>query len=338
MLKVIWQRLLMLVLVLACVSVATFLMARVVPGDPAQVIAGPHASPETVASIRHQLGVDKPLMTQYGTYMSGLFHGDLGTSITTHRPVSEDLVTFFPATLELVFYAFLLALVVGVPLAILAAVKRNSVFDYAARIISVAGLSMPTFWFGLVLILIAYGKFGVLPSSGRLNASLPPPPHITGLYTVDAAMTGYWATFVDSLKHLILPVLALAYVQLAVIVRQLRASMITVLGADYVRTARAAGLSGWTIIMRYGLRNALVPVLTIVGISFGTLLGGAVVTETVFDWPGMGNYVVHSIETLDFPAIMGFTILIALAYVLINLVVDLINISLNPEIRRGGSS
>ena len=338
MLKVIWQRLLMLVLVLACVSIATFLMARVVPGDPAQVIAGPHASPATVASIRHQLGVDKPLMTQYATYMGGLLHGDLGTSITTRRPVSEDLVTFFPATFELVFYAFLLALVVGVPLAVLAAVKRNSIFDYAARVVSVAGLSMPTFWFGLVLILLAYGKLGILPSSGRLSSSLPPPPHLTGLYTLDAALTGYWATFVDSVQHLILPVLALSYVQLAVIVRQLRTSMITVLGTDYVRTARAAGLPNRTVILRYGLRNALVPVLTIVGISFGTLLGGAVVTETVFDWPGMGNYVVHSIESLDFPAIMGFTIVIAVAYVLINLVVDLVNIALNPEIRRGGSA
>lgn len=338
MLRVVWQRLLMLVLVLACVSVATFLMARVVPGDPAQVIAGPHASPATVASIRHQLGIDKPLMSQYVTYMRGLLHGDLGTSITTHRPVSEDLLAFFPATFELVFYAFVLALLVGVPLAVLAAVRRNSILDYLARIVSVAGLSMPTFWFGLVLILLAYGELGLLPSSGRLSSSLPPPPHISGLYTLDAALTGYWATFVDSVRHLILPVLALAYVQLAVIVRQLRTSLIAVLGTDYVRTARAAGLSSRTVILRYGLRNALVPVLTVVGISFGTLLGGAVVTETVFDWPGMGNYVVHSVETLDFPAIMGFTIVIAVAYVLINLFVDLLNIALNPQIRRGGSA
>jgi peptide/nickel transport system permease protein len=337
MLKVIWQRMLMLIVVLACVSIATFLMARVVPGDPAQVIAGPHASPATIASIRHQLGVDKPLMTQYASYMGGLIHGDLGTSITTRRPVSEDLLTFFPATFELVFYAFLVALIVGIPLGVLAAVRRNSVLDYATRVVSVAGLSMPTFWFGLVLILLAYGKLGLLPSSGRLSSSLPPPPHVTGLYTLDAALTGYWGTFVDAARHLILPVLALSYVQLAVIVRQLRTSVITVLGKDYVRTARAAGLPTHTVILRYGLRNALVPVLTIVGISFGTLLGGAVITETVFDWPGMGNYVVHSIESLDFPAIMGFTIVIAVAYVLINLIVDLVNIALNPEIRRGDS-
>lgn len=338
MLKVLWQRLLMLVLVLACVSIATFLMARVVPGDPAQVIAGPHASAQTIAGIRHQLGMDKPLLGQYADYMSGLAHGNLGQSITTQRPVSEDLLAYFPATLELILYAFVLALAVGIPLGVLAATKRNSVFDYAARFLSIGGLSLPTFWFGLVLILVFYAKFGVLPSSGRLSSALPPPPHITGLYTVDSALTGYWATFVDSVKHLVLPVLALAYVQLAVVVRQLRASMITALSSDYVRTARASGLSSWTIVMRYGFRNALVPMLTIVGISFGSLLGGAVVTETVFDWPGMGNYVVRSIERLDFPAIMGFTIVIAIAYVLINLVVDLINVALNPEVRHGGSS
>ena len=337
MLKVVWQRMLMLVLVLVCVSIATFLISHVVPGNPAQVMAGPHASPETVASISRQLGLDRPLWDQYVTYMQGLLHGDLGTSITSRHPVSQDLGAYFPATLELVAFAFLLALVVGVPLAIVAAVKRNSIWDYAARIVSVAGLSLPTFWFGLVLILLLYGKFGWLPSSGRLSATLPPPPQITGLYTIDAALTGFWATFWDSVKHLVLPVLALSYVQLAIIVRQLRSSMLTVLGSDYVRTARAAGLSTSTVILRFGLRNALTPVLTIVGISFGSLLGGAVVTETVFGWPGMGNYVVKSIGSLDFPAIMGFTIVIAIAYVLINLVVDLLNVAMNPEIRRGGA-
>ena len=338
MVKVIWQRLLMLLLVLASVSVATFIMARIIPGDPAQVIAGPHANAATVTSIRHQLGMDQPLLVQYVDYMKGLVHGDLGTSISTRRPVSEDLLAFFPATLELILYAFAISLLVGIPLAVLAAVRRNSMADYAARFLAIGGLSLPTFWFGLVLILVFYGKFGVFPSSGRLDSSLPPPPHITGMYTIDAAMTGYWATFVDSVRHLVLPVLALAYVQLAIVVRQLRASMITALSSDYVRTARAAGLSSWTVIMRFGLRNSLVPMLTIVGISFGALLGGAVVTETVFDWPGMGNYVVRSIASLDFPAIMGFTIVIAVAYVLINLVVDLINILLNPEIRHGASS
>ena len=325
-------------MVLFFVSIATFLMARVVPGDPAQVIAGPHASAQTVQAIRHQLGLDQPLLVQYGDYVVSLAHGDLGSSITTQHPVAEDLKTYFPATLELVFYAFVVALGVGVPLGIVAAVKRGSVVDYVARILAIGGVSLPTFWFGLVLILVFYAKFGVLPSSGRLSSSLPPPPHVTGIYTLDAALTGYWATFFDCVKHLVLPVLALSYVQLAVIVRQLRSSMMEVLSQDFVRTARASGLSTWTVIMRFGLRNALVPMVTVVAVSFGSLLGGAVVTETVFDWPGMGNYVVHSIQSLDFPAIMGFTIVIAVVYVLINLVADLINLALNPEVRHGVSS
>jgi len=302
------------------------------------VIAGPHASAQTVQAIRHQLGLDQPLPVQYGDYVVSLAHGDLGSSITTQHPVAEDLKTYFPATLELVFYAFVVALAVGVPLGIVAAVKRGSAVDYVARIVAIGGLSLPTFWFGLVLILVFYAKFGVLPSSGRLSSSLPPPPHVTGIYTLDAALTGYWATFLDCVKHLILPVLALSYVQLAVIVRQLRSSMMEVLSQDFVRTARAPGLSTWTVIMRFGLRNALVPMVTVVAVSFGSLLGGAVVTETVFDWPGMGNYVVHSIQSLDFPAIMGFTIVIAVVYVLINLIADLINLALNPEVRYGVSS
>lgn len=336
MARVIWQRLGMLVLVLACVSIATFLMARVVPGDPAQVIAGPHASKATIAAIRHQLGTDRPILVQYADYMNGLFHGDLGISISTQRPVAGDLAAFFPATLELVGYAFLLALLIGVPLGVISAVKKNSFVDYVARVVSVAGVSMPTFWFGLVLILVFYAKLGVLPSGGRLGTTVAPPPHLTGIYTLDSLLTGDWAAFADSVRQLILPVVALAYVQLATVVRQLRASMIQVLSSDYVRTARACGLSSWTVVVRYGLRNALVPMLTILGVSFGSLLGGAIVTETVFDWPGMGHYVVESITSLDFPAIMGFTIVIAVAYVLVNLVVDLANIALNPEIRHGG--
>lgn len=334
MLRITAERMGLLVMVLFFVSVATFLMARVVPGDPAQVIAGPHASAATVQSIREQMGLDRPLLVQYGDYMSSLIRGDLGTSTATQRPVAEDLESYFPATLELVSYAFIVALIVGIPLGIMAAVKRGSMIDYLARVISVSGLSLPTFWFGLILILVFYAHLDLFPSSGRLSLSVPPPPNITGMYTVDAVLTGHWATLGDSIRYLVLPVLTLAYVQLATIVRQLRSSMVEALSQDYVRTARACGLSTWTVIMRFGLRNALVPMVTVVAVSFGSLLGGAVITETVFGWPGMGNYVVHSIQSLDFPAIMGFTIVIAVAYVLINLLADLINVALNPEIRQ----
>ncbi|MGH3447733.1 MAG: ABC transporter permease [Nocardioidaceae bacterium] len=338
MTKIIGRRLLMLLLVLFCVSLGTFLMSNVMPGDPAQVMAGPHASQETVQSIRHQMGMDKPLPEQYWDYMVRLGHGDLGKSITTQHPVSEDLEQVFPATLELIFYAFVVALLVGIPLAVLAAVRPNSWFDRVASVLSLGGISMPLFWLGLVLILVFYGKLGMLPSSGRLGATMPPPPHITGLYTIDGVLTNYWGSWLDAVKHLVLPVLSLAYVQLAIVVRQLRASMIDVLALDYVRTARAAGLAPHTVIIRFGLRNALVPMLTVIGVAFGSLLGGAVVTETVFGWPGMGNYVVNAIATLDFPAIMGATLVIAVAYVLLNLLVDLINIYLNPVARYGGSS
>lgn len=327
----------MLVLVLLCVSLGTFLMSNVMPGDPAQVIAGPHASKETVQSIRHQLGLDKPLPVQYFDYMSRLAHGNLGQSITSNHPVSEDLLQVFPATLELIIYAFAVALLVGIPLAVVAAVRPNSWFDRVASVVSLGGISMPLFWFGLVVILVFYGRLGVLPASGRLSAMMAVPPQITGFFTVDAALAGNWDVFANAVKHLVLPVLSLAYVQLAIVVRQLRASMIDILSRDYVRTARAAGLASHTVVLRFGLRNALVPMLTVIGVAFGSLLGGAVVTETVFGWPGMGNYVVNAIATLDFPAIMGSTIVIAVVYVLLNLVIDLINIYLNPVVRFGGA-
>jgi peptide/nickel transport system permease protein len=334
MIHLIRQRLLMLVFVLFGVTVATFLMSHVIPGDPAQMMAGPHASVETLQSIRHQLGLDQPLYIQYFDYMNGLLHGDLGTSIRTQQPVAKDLLAFFPATLELVIYAFLIAIVLGIPLGVIAAVKRNTWWDYITRVFSIGGVSIPVFWSGLVLILIFYARLGWLPASGRLDVTLPPPPTITGLYTIDSALTGYWADFFNSLWHLVLPAAALSYVQLSLIMRQVRSSMIEVLSQEYILTGRANGLGRMFLIIRYGLRNALIPTITVIGLSFGSLLGGAVVTETIFDWPGMGKYVVDSIASLDFPAIMGFTIVIAVAYVLINLVVDLLYYALDPQIRR----
>lgn len=328
------QRLLMLVFVLFGVTVATFLMSHVIPGDPAQMMAGPHASPETLQSIREQLGLNQPLWVQYLDYMKELFHGDLGTSIRTQQPVAQDLFTFFPATLELVLYAFLIAVLFGIPLGVLAAVKRNTFWDYVTRVFSIGGVSIPVFWSGLVLILIFYGHLGWLPASGRLDIDLPKPPMTTGLYTVDSALTGYWADLFNSLWHLVLPAVTLSYVQMSVIMRQVRSSMIEVLSQEFMLTGRANGLGPMFLLIRYGLRNAMVPTITVIGLSFGSLLGGAVVTETIFDWPGMGQYVVQSIASLDFPAIMGFTVVIAAAYVLINLVVDLVHYALDPQIRR----
>lgn len=332
--RLLGQRLGMLVFVLFGVSVGTFAMSHLIPGDPAQIMAGPHASAQTIAAIRHHLGLDQSLRIQYWEYMKGLFHGDLGQSIRTQNPVSKDLIAFFPATFELVIYAFLIAIILGIPLGVLSAVKKGTWWDYPARVFAIGGVSIPVFWSGLMLILIFYAKVGWLPASGRLDVTLPPPPTITGLYTLDSALTGYWADFFNSLWHLVLPAVALSYVQLSVIMRQVRSSMLDVLSKEFMLTGRANGLGRMFLIVRYGLRNAMIPTITVIGLSFGSLLGGAVVTEMVFDWPGMGNYVVQSIGSLDFPAIMGFTVVIAVAYVLINLIVDLLQYALDPQIRR----
>jgi len=324
----------MLVIVLFGVSIITFLMAHVLPGDPTTALAGPHPSQETLNSIRAQFGLDKPLPAQYLSYLSDLFHGDLGTSIRSQQPVTHEMLAFFPATLELVLVAFIVAIAFGIPLGVLAAVKKNSFSDYIIRFFAVGGVSVPLFWGGLVMILIFYAKLGWLPSSGRLDIELSSPESVTGFYTIDTLIAGDKEAFINVLKHLVMPALALGYVQLAFIVRQVRSSMLDALSQDYYLTGRANGLGKRFLVIRYALRNALIPSITIIGLSFGSLLGGAVVTETVFDWPGMGKYVTDSILGRDFPAIMGFTVVIALAYVIINLLVDLLVYSLDPQTRK----
>jgi len=330
---IIRNRLLMLVLVIFGVSLITFFMANVIPGDPARMMVGQHASQEAYERIREQLGLNKPLYVQYIDYMKGLVHGDLGTSIRTQQPVLNDLLAYFPATLELVIYAFIFAIIFGTLLGVLTAVKNNTKWDYIGRFISTTGVSVPVFLSGLVVIIIFYGKLGWFPASGRLDLFVEPPPRITGLYTVDSLLTGNFQCFANALWHLLLPSIILGYVQMSTITRQIRSSMIDVLNEEYIRTAKANGLSKGFLIFRYALRNALIPTVTVIGVSFGSLLGGAVVTETVFNWPGMEKYVVDSITNLDFPAIMGFTIFIAIGYVLINLIVDLLYIVLDPQIR-----
>lgn len=280
------------------------------------------------------MGLDQPVWVQYFTYVKGLFAGDFGNSIRTQQPVIHDLFTFFPATIELALLAFLLAILVGIPLGVLAAVKKDTGWDHGARVFSIAGVSTPVFWSGLVMILFFYGYLGWFPSTGRLDLNIQPPVKITGLYFLDSLLTGNWQAFKNSLWHIFLPVITLSYAQLAIVTRQVRASMIEVLGQEYIRTALANGISGSFLLFRYALRNALIPTVTVVGLSFGSLLGGAVVTETIFGWPGMGKYVVDSIAYLDFPAIMGFTLIISIGYVLINLLVDLIYYILDPQIKQ----
>ncbi|MCP1456129.1 ABC transporter permease [Pseudomonas kilonensis] len=326
------KRLLGLLLVVLGVSLITFAISHLIPGDPARLIAGDRASDALVAGIRHQLGLDLPLYQQYGRYLMDLVQGDLGTSIRTSRPVLEDLQTFFPATLELALVALVLAILAGVPLGVLSAVYHNRAIDQIARTLAVTGISTPAFWLGLGAIVLFYGHLGWLPGGGRLSEGLAPPPTISGFYLLDSLLAGEGRLFLDAVEHLILPAATLGFVTLGVVARQIRSAMLDQLGEDYIRTARAYGLSRWTVILRHALPNALIPSVTVLGLTLGDLLYGAVLTETVFAWPGMGAYVVKSIQSLDFPAVMGFAILVSFIYVLLNMAIDIVYRVIDPRI------
>lgn len=331
-LPIVKKRLFSLVLVVIGVSLITFVISHLIPGDPARLIAGERATPEIVAHIRHQLGLDLPLYEQYWRYVVQLVHGDLGISIRTHRPVLQDIRAFFPATLELAVVALILATLIGIPLGVLSAVYRNKTVDQIVRTIAVAGISTPAFWLGLGLIVVFYGRLGWFPGGGRLDQGLAPPSDITGFYLVDSLLTWNIPVFVNALKHIVLPALTLGFVHLGIVARQIRSAMLEQLGEDYIRTARAFGLSRLTVVMRHALPNALIPSVTVLGLALGDLLYGAVLTETVFGWPGMGAYVVDSIQALDFPAVMGFAVVVSFVYVVLNLVVDLLYRWIDPRI------
>nr|WP_113867590.1 ABC transporter permease [Brenneria salicis]NMN92085.1 peptide/nickel transport system permease protein [Brenneria salicis ATCC 15712 = DSM 30166]RBP61164.1 peptide/nickel transport system permease protein [Brenneria salicis ATCC 15712 = DSM 30166]RLM30189.1 peptide ABC transporter permease [Brenneria salicis ATCC 15712 = DSM 30166] len=335
-LTIIRQRCWGLVLVMIGVCVITFIISHLIPGDPASMLAGNRASDEIVQRIRQQLGLDQPLYVQFYRYVTDLLHGDLGTSIRTGRPVLEDLKAFFPATLELALSALLLAIVLGVPLGVLSAVYRNKFPDHLVRLLSVVGISTPAFWLGLGVIILFYGQMNVLPGGGRLDDWLEPPTHITGFYLLDSLLTGNSEAFWNSFQHLVMPALTLAFVHMGVVARQIRSAMLEQLGEDYIRTARANGLSRWRVILCHALPNALIPSITVLGLALGDLLYGAVLTETVFAWPGMGAYVVNSIQALDFPSVMGFAVVVSFAYVIVNLLVDLLYVWVDPRIGREG--
>lgn len=326
-----------LILVVAGVCVITFIISHLIPGDPARLLAGDRASDEIVRHIRQQLGLDLPLWQQFARYVDALLHGDLGTSIRTGRPVLEDLKTFFPATLELAFCALLIALLVGIPLGVLSAVYRNRWTDHLVRLMALTGISTPAFWLGLGVIVLFYGKLDWLPGSGRLDDWFDPPTRVSGFYLLDSLLEGNIEVFFNALQHLILPAATLAFVHLGIVARQIRSAMLEQLNEDYIRTALASGLPKFTIVVRYALPNALIPSITVLGLALGDLLYSAVLTETVFAWPGMGAYVVSSIQALDFPAVMGFAIVVSFAYVLVNLVVDLLYLWIDPRMGRGES-
>lgn len=330
--QLIARRLFFLVLVLLGLSLITFTLSHIVPSDPARLYAGPRATAEALSQIRHQFGLDQPIWQQYTTYVSNLLHGNFGYSFFSHRPVADDLHDYLPATIELTLAAVVLILLVGIPLGVLSSIRPGSILDQFGRLVSITGVSLPAFWLGLMVQLFFFYQLGWLPAGGRLDPNVAPPRHITGLYTVDSLLTGNFHTFVLSLKYLILPAAVLGYGSLAVLTRMLRASMLETLAQDYIRTARAKGITGSTVVIRHALRNALVPATTVMGLQIGTLLGGALLVEDVFSWPGIGQYATNATANQDYNAIMGTTLVAAVIYVLVNLAVDILYMVLDPRV------
>jgi peptide/nickel transport system permease protein len=332
MIRFILRRLAGLVLVLVGVSIITFALSQLVPVDPAASALGQNAREDQIQAYRKELGLDRPAAVQYINYVQRLLQGDFGKSIRTRRPVADDLRDFFPATIELSLAAMVVAVVLGIALGIVAALRRNGVVDAAARLFALIGGSLPIFFVGLLVLALFYSKLRWLPGPGRLDAVLSPPPRFTGMYTVDSLLAGNWPLFRNSLLHLILPAVTLGYFSTAVVLRMTRSAMLEVLGQDYVRTARAKGLRENVVILRHALKNAMIPVLTTIGIVFGSLLSGAVLTETIFGWPGLGRYATTSAVSLDLPAVMGVTLVAAVVYPIVNLLVDLGYNMLDPRI------
>jgi len=320
---------------LVAVVVVTFILTRVLPGDTATYFAGPTASAESIAQIRAALGLDRPLPEQFWNYVQALFRGDLGMSLTTGQPVLVDILARLPASAELTLCGLVLAMSVAIPLGIIAAVKQGSLADHACRVIVTAGVSLPVFFTGLLLVYVFYFLLGWSPAPvGRLDAFASPPPTVTGFYLVDAALIGDWETWRSAFALLVLPAATLGLFALAPIARITRASMLAVLGAEFIRTARASGLASRTIILTYALRNALLPVVTTLGMVFSFLLGANVLVEKVFAWPGIGSYAVEALIASDGAPVQGFVLTMAILYVLLNLTIDMVNRALDPRARR----
>lgn len=317
-------------------TLVVFLIANTVPGDPVLAQLGDMAAsdPEVVREWRARWGLDLPLWERYGIFLAGLARGDLGVSIASQRPVLDDIAQYAPATVELSTIAFLLALALGIPLGIIAAVRRDGWLDNLARAVSLIGVSSPTFWLAFVMLALFYGGLEVAPGPGRLDPIAFPPEEVTGLFLIDSALAGDWQTFHDAAAHLVLPSIVLAAATIGLITRTTRAAMLESLGQDYVRVGRAKGLAERRVVLGHALPNALIPVVTLGGLAYANLLAGAVMTETVFSWPGLGRYTFRSAAALDFPAIMGITLVVSISYLLVNLLVDVSYAALDPRVRR----
>lgn len=332
MLRFLIRRLFFLIFIIFGVSILVFVSVRLLPGDPAQVMLGERATPESLANLRIKLGLDKPWFVQYMYYIGNVVQGDLGTSIISNNSVMSDILKKFPATIELAFGSMIIATLVGVSAGILAAVYRNSWIDNIVMVGALTGVSMPIFWLGLILMLIFSSYLELLPLSGRMDITSDI-DSVTNFYLIDTLLKGDFEAFGDVVKHLILPSVTLSTVPTAIIARMTRASMLEVLSQDYIKTAYAKGVKKSKVVLHHGLRNALIPIVTITGLQLGMLLSGAVLTESVFSWNGLGSYVVNAVGSRDFPVIQGCVLVFAITFVLINLLVDLSYFIIDPRVR-----
>ena len=307
-------------------------MVRAIPGDPAQIMLGQQATQEQVQRVRESIGLDKPILVQYGLFLKNAVRGDLGDSTVTGRPVTTELLVRLPATFELTAFAMLIAVLVGVPVGVISAVKQYSLLDKTTSVLALTGISMPIFWLAMILVVILGVNLELLPFPGRLDPTTAI-TSITGLVLVDSLLTLNFAGFWDGLLHLIMPALALGTIPMAVVMRMTRSSMLEVMNEDYVRTARAKGVVPWRVISKHALRNAMLPTITVIGLQVGLLMGGAILTETIFSWPGIGLYTYTSVSSRDYASIQGIVLYGALLFVLINLLVDILYAVLDPRVR-----
>jgi peptide/nickel transport system permease protein len=324
-----------LVLLAIGITFVAFVLTQLVPGDPAAANLGQQAinDPVAVKAFREHYGLDKPLPEQYALYLWHLAHGDLGQSEQNHDAVTHDLATFAPATAELAIFSMLIAVPLGIGLGLLAAMRRNKATDQALRVVSLGGISMPTFWLGLIAFYIFYFRLNWLPGTGRLDPVTTPPPSHTGFYTVDALIAGQWSTFVDAFRHLVLPGLVLAAFSVGLLTRYTRSAVLEVVNDDYVRAARSKGMPTRIVVLRHILRAAMPAIITVVGLAFANVMTGTVLVETIFSWPGIGQYAYHSATTLDLPAIMGVSLFVAVVYVVVNFFVDVLYGVVDPRLR-----
>jgi peptide/nickel transport system permease protein len=334
-LRFVGRRLAAFVFLAIGITLIVFLLTQAVPSDPVTANLGEQAAgdPEAVAAFKERYGLDKPLPLQYLIYVGNVVQGDLGDSALTHNPVRNDLQTFVPATAELAFYSIAVAVVIGVIFGVLAAMRRNRPVDHVLRVVSLGGISMPTFWIALLALYIFFFRLGWFPGGGRLSIGVEPPPYVTGIYTIDAVLAGQWSTFADALDHIVLPALVLAAFNISLLTRYTRSSMLEVIGNDYVRAARAKGLAEHVVVFRYILRAALPAIVTVIGLLFANILTGAVLVENIFSWPGVGQYAYQAAINLDVQAIAGVSLFVAVVYVTINFIVDILYGVIDPRIR-----